>query len=181
MLVFTWNLDSKNCCIHRGWFLPLFWIHGNIVYTNFPLPAYCVVELFGGKACYQPGYPSISYIRVDFDGRCWEDSEARSACKTGLAPAPPHTPATAPAPAPVLYTIHCQQTQGEALPWGGVGDPVASSSHHSGIRLFHFFLLLLLICRANGPTAETLSKFRCYQKQLFLVPLFYRLQFEVKT
>ena len=58
----------------------------------------------------------ISNIRVDFDGRCKEDSEALPACTTGLDPAPAHAPATAHAPASVHNTIHCQQTQGNALP-----------------------------------------------------------------
>ena len=38
--------------------------------------------------------PSSSNIRVDFDERCGR-------FKTGLAPASPHGPTTAPAPAPV--------------------------------------------------------------------------------
>ena len=75
-----------------------------------------MVKLFGGGSVINWATPSISYIRVDFDGRCGEASEALPASNTGLAPAPPHTPATAPAPAPVPYTIHCQQTQGKALP-----------------------------------------------------------------
>ena len=78
-----------------------------------------------------------SNIRVDFDGRGGEGA--------GLDPAPAHGPATAHATATVHNTIHCQPTQGKALPSRVFGEPAASSSHPSGTRLYIFFLLLLFI------------------------------------
>ena len=75
-----------------------------------------MVGLFPGGSVINWATMSSSYIRVDFDGRCGESSEALPACNIGLAPAPTHTPASTPTPAPVPYTIHCHITQGEALP-----------------------------------------------------------------
>ena len=63
--------------------------------------------LFGGGSVINWATPFSSYIRVDFDGRCGEASEALPACKTGLSPAFSHMPATAPAPDHVPYTIKC--------------------------------------------------------------------------
>ena len=48
-----------------------------------------MVELVRGGSVINRATPTSLYIRVDFEGRCGEASEALQACNTGLAPTPP--------------------------------------------------------------------------------------------
>ena len=75
-----------------------------------------MVELVGRGSVINRDTTTSLNIRVDFDGRWGEDSEAQPACTQGLDPAPAHAPSTAHAPATVHKTIHCQPTIRKVLP-----------------------------------------------------------------
>ena len=75
-----------------------------------------MVELVGRGYVINRATTSSSNIRVDFDGRCGEGSEALPFCTTGLDYAPAHAPASAHAPPTVHNTIHCQTIERKALP-----------------------------------------------------------------